>query len=104
MHAYQLLSVQREQLAHDLTVLASQHRSLQRDLADMQTDTLAHDAAVQEFERQIVLAQSKETMYPSREMLVTKISNLERDNEEIKRALLTASKLLFTSRMDTECD
>src|SRR5688500_8007911 len=58
VEAHRLLSGQYQQLAQELSALAGRHRSLQREMTDMQTDALAHEAMMRRYERGLAVQEA----------------------------------------------
>lgn len=99
--AHRLLSGQYQQLAQELSVLAGRHRLLQREMTDMQTDALAHEAIMCQYERRLVVQQATISRQrdPDREtkILLAKISELQEEKADIYRAFVSASERLAAS-------
>ena len=101
VEAHRLLSVQYQQLAQELSALAGRHHSLQRELADMQTDALAHEATMCRYERGLAVEQAtvsrRQEAEGETETLLAKISELQEERADMHRALMSASELLAAS-------
>lgn len=102
VEAHRLLSVQYQQLAQDLSALASQHRSLQRDMTEMQTDAFAHEAVMWQYERQLAAHQppvsGRRQSDVETALLLAKISEMQEEKADMQRALVDTSELLTASR------
>jgi hypothetical protein len=101
VQAYGLLFAQHERLAHDFAALANQHRSLQKELTEMQTEALAHSAVVQGYEQRLASQPPnprQQNLDTSKMLLVARVGELEREKLDMRRALVSASELLVASR------
>jgi chromosome segregation ATPase len=96
------MSTQYQQLAHELSALATRYRSLQQELTEMQTDALAHENMMAQYERQLSAWQPPvlERKEPDIEtqMLLAKIRELQEENADMQQALNSASDLLVASQ------
>lgn len=98
VEAHRSLSVQYQQLAQELSALAGRYRSLQREMMDMQTDALAHEAMTCRYEWELasqhaVVSRRREADGET-ETLLAKISELLEEKADMQRALTHASELL----------
>jgi chromosome segregation ATPase len=98
VEAHRLLSVQYQQLAQELSALAGRYRSLQREMMDMQTDALAHEAIVCRYERRLVAQEATVSRRGEAggetDILLAKISELQEEKADMHMALTNASELL----------
>jgi hypothetical protein len=100
--AYQLLTSQHEQALNDLAVQASKFRSQQKELEIMQTDTLAQEAVIEGYTRRLA-AQPVIHREPERTnySLVRRVAELEAQLLSMQSALVSASKMLASSKPRT---
>jgi hypothetical protein len=102
VQAYRLLVAHHRDAIDELAVMASKHRTLQKELDSMYTDIFAQDAVIQEYERQRTIQSQwslghHETNI-STQRLLTMIAELEREKLDIKTALSSAGELLIASK------
>jgi hypothetical protein len=102
VQAYRLLVAHHRDAIDELAVMASKHRTLQKELDSMYTDIFARDAVIQEYERQRTIQSQwslghHETNI-STQRLLTRISELEREKLDMQTALSSAGELLIASR------
>jgi hypothetical protein len=96
---YRQLLVQHRDSLDQVAALASRCSSLKRDLGDMETHFLAQEAITQEYKRRLAIQSQLHVSLcranKSADQLVQRISELERENIEIKDALFNASEFLL---------
>jgi hypothetical protein len=100
--AYWLLTYQYERVVDDLAVNASRCLSLQKDIEDMQTEILAHDAVMEDYAQQLA-AQPVNNYIPQEvnKALIRRIHRLEEDLSSTQHALLSAREMLGSSAEKT---
>jgi chromosome segregation ATPase len=102
LEAHRLLSAQYQELVQELSALAMRHRSLKQEVTEMQTDALAHEAMMWQYERRLA---TQKPSVPERKdsevetkMLLVKVRELQEENADMQKALNGASELLMASR------
>ncbi|KAF9730172.1 hypothetical protein PMIN04_012730 [Paraphaeosphaeria minitans] len=100
VQAYRTLSGQHGFVLHELSVLASQYCSLEKELFEAQTDAVAYEAVVQEYKLALASQSSlaAREASSSTELLTARIAELERERADMQRALVIASELVIASR------
>jgi hypothetical protein len=102
MQAYRLLVAHYRDAVDELTVIASKHRTLQKELDGMYTEIFAQDAVIREYERQRTIQSQwslghHETNI-STQRLLTRVTELEREKLDMQTALSSVSELLIASK------
>ncbi|KAF2113706.1 hypothetical protein BDV96DRAFT_601184 [Lophiotrema nucula] len=98
---YHTLRYQHEQKLCELTTMAQNYRTLQRDFEDAQTSLLANDSVVQEYERRLAGERAQAVENEENAIggdLNERISQLESENAELLNALANAAELVVAAQ------
>jgi hypothetical protein len=102
VQAYRLLVAHHRDAVDELAVMASKHRTLQKELDGMYTEIFAQDAVIREYERQRTTQSqwslSHHETNMSTQRLLTKVTELEREMLDMQTALSIAGELLIASK------
>jgi hypothetical protein len=102
VQAYRMLVAHHRDAIDELAVMASKHRTLQKELDGMYTEIFAQDAVIREYERQRTTQSqwslSHHETNMSTQRLFTKVTELEREMLDMQTALSIAGELLIASK------
>lgn len=100
--AYRLLTSRHERVLDDLAVQASKCRSQQKELEVMQTEIFAQEAVIEGYTRRLAVQPViRSEPERSNQSLVRRVAELEAKLLSMQSALVSASKMLVSSKPRT---